>query len=333
MENLIFDGNYLLYKNVNSLFKMNVLYGELYNFLNKNVEKFIGYHKWKNVILVSDSKSKSWRSELTTGYKGKRVKNDDIDWDFVFETYEQWKLDIQEKYNITVYEYSNIEGDDYIASLIRRHNKLKMSNLVVASDHDLLQFIKYKLHETDSYINLQVSDIMGKEKLFIPVGYELWLDNYVEQHGNDIFVIDNSLQFINFIEFMLKKWTVIEIDKYGELFKKIVQGDASDNITSVYRTLTKTGKLRGIGEKTATKLWEFYKENIDSFFSTTDDNFLDDIILCIEKIKKIELDEAVKTSVKENIKKNIKLIELHNRHFPDWVNNKILEQISYNERK
>jgi hypothetical protein len=57
--NLIFDCNYLLYKNVFSLNKMKMLYGSLYDSLTNNINKYIDEFNFNNIFLVSDSNKKS----------------------------------------------------------------------------------------------------------------------------------------------------------------------------------------------------------------------------------------------------------------------------------
>jgi hypothetical protein len=61
-------------------------------------------------------------------------------------------------------------------------------------------------------------------------------------------------------------------------------GDKSDNIFSIYQTLTKSGKLQGIGESGAKKICEFYNTHFDININinTDDDTFKNNIIQCIE---------------------------------------------------
>lgn len=332
MDNLIFDGNYILHKNVHSLFKMNVLYGELFNSLIINLDRFANDKRWKHKILVSDSRKKSWRTEISNlKYKDGRVINNDIDWKWVYETYADFKKYVSEKYDFTVYEYDKIEGDDYIASLVNYYNKKNQSNLIIASDHDLLQLVKYNINSDKCYINCMLTDIIGKEKFYFPEGSELWIEKYNDVNGNDIFNLSIPDINIDYFNLLKNKYTEIQVNNYEELFKKIIQGDKSDNIKSIYETYTKTGKPRGIGKATAAKAWLFYNENISSTYKTADEQFLDDIILSISKVKKLDRSDETVKIIKNNIRHNIRLIELKNKHFPDWVNIQIMEDILNNE--
>jgi 5'-3' exonuclease len=109
---LIIDGNFILSKLVFTLHKHNLLFGGLHKALEHNIT---GYRKWypfANVFLVSDSKEKSWRKKIITEYKGTRKKDTDIDWNFVYTAYGEFKEEV--KSTMKVLEAPHIEGDDWI---------------------------------------------------------------------------------------------------------------------------------------------------------------------------------------------------------------------------
>lgn len=326
MTQILFDCNYLLYKNVFTLYKMNRLYSDLWVALDNNINKYISMNKWDNVYIISDSNKKSWRQQELSQYKGHRNRLEDIDWDWVFEQYNLWKTEISKKYNIL--QYDAIEGDDWIASLVLKGNKLNYSNVIITSDEDMPQLLNYKLNGKDSYINIQIIDHTGNEKVYLPIGWELYLKEINENQNDDIFNLDNSNEWRTFINKIINQWQYVEINPYQRLFVKIIQGDKSDNIKSIYEKLTTTGKVQGIGKAGAEKIWQFYKDNYKDYFNTKEKTFIDDLVNCIESVYKIELSITKKEQVKNNIIQNIKLIELHYRHFPDWVVEKIVDKLS-----
>jgi len=330
MDYIIFDGNYILMKCVYTLTKMNKLHGELWNLLDNNISKYTVMNKWEKIIVVSDSKKKSWRKELLDKYKAHRVKDDSIDWEFVFDTYMDWKDSIREKYNVL--EKDSIEGDDWIVSVIQYANKLGKSCVTISSDKDLYQLIKYKTKKKNSYINIQINDILGNEKVIIPIGWEIWLNEFKNNNANDVFSLDNSINNINFFNRILLNWNYEEIDCYSSLFEKIITGDKSDNIDSIYQKISKTGKIRGIGTATAKKMWDFYNKNYDIKF-TINDEFVDDLLNCLEFVSKDVFDTNLKNKIKNNIKLNIQLIQLHYKNFPDWVTEDIIKIINENLNK
>ena len=76
---LIIDGNYILSKNTFTLHKNNLLFGALHKSLEVTINNYRKWYPFANVYLVSDSKEKSWRKQLTTAYKATRKKDSDIE--------------------------------------------------------------------------------------------------------------------------------------------------------------------------------------------------------------------------------------------------------------
>lgn len=326
MANLIFDGNYILHKNVGTLHKMNRLYGDLWTCLDNNISKYVSMSKWDNIYIVSDSRKKSWRKDQLDEYKGKRKPLDGVDMVWVYEQYGLWKEEKKLKYEL--FEKDRIEGDDWIASIILKSNKMGQSNVVISSDGDMPQLLGYKVDGDKSWINIQINDHSGKEMVYVPLGWELWLNEYENNRSNDIFNLDNGYEWLNFFKRVTGQWQYEEINPMQKLFVKLVEGDKSDNINSVYESLTTTGKIQGIGKAGALKIWNFYKENYKDYFSTKDANLPEEIINCIERVKNVTMTDERKNIVRKNIKRNIGLIELHYRHFPDWVVDGIIEELN-----
>ena len=88
---LILDGNFVLNKLVFTLHKNNLLFGALYTSLENTVSTYKKWYPFANVYLVSDSKEKSWRKKINSSYKAQRKRDSDIDWEFVFNCYNEFK--------------------------------------------------------------------------------------------------------------------------------------------------------------------------------------------------------------------------------------------------
>ena len=88
---LIIDGNYILSKLVFTLHKNNLLFGALHKSLENTINNYRKWYPFANIYLVSDSKEKSWRKQLTSEYKATRKKDSDIDWNFVYTAYGEFK--------------------------------------------------------------------------------------------------------------------------------------------------------------------------------------------------------------------------------------------------
>ena len=108
---LIVDGNYFLYRAVFILHRLKTLYGDLETLLLHDYNNLSNAFPFTKIYFVSDSK-KSWRKSLYPEYKGKRKKDLDIDWEFVFETFEKFKDSIKGRHNCLLYQIDPFEGDE-----------------------------------------------------------------------------------------------------------------------------------------------------------------------------------------------------------------------------
>jgi 5'-3' exonuclease len=328
MQQLIFDCNYLLHKNVRTLHKHNTLYGDLYKALCLNIEKYTRMHNFSRIYFVSDSGKKSWRTQESTIYKGNREQDEDIDWKWVYKTYDEWKLDMKEKYNVV--QRPHIEGDDWIAVLIRKGNAKGWSSVVIASDRDMLQLVGYRLKGEKSYINIQIDDKNGSEKVFLPEGWEIFVQEYDNLRSNDIFNLDDGHSWVSFLNRVSRNYDKVEVNNFEKLFCKIVEGDKGDNINSIHLRPQKKNpsKMRRIGPKGALKVWNFYKENYKPIFSTDEETFPDDLINSYQKTHKLSLTDQEIDNIKEKIHQNIVLMELHHKHYPEWVMEEIADELT-----
>ena len=100
----------------------------------------------------------------------------------------------------------------------------------------------------------------------------------------------------------INKYNLNEIDSVESLLIKVISGDNSDNIQSVYQT-TKSGKVRGIGAKGARSIYETYIVEFGDPSLQDPDLFenIADIICEKKKISKTNIDHIV-----DKINKNMK---------------------------
>lgn len=324
MINIIFDGSYIVHKNVFSLLKTNTLYGDFATALTVNIKKFTELIPTAKVHLVFDGKY-SWRKQHDSNYKANREKDESIDWKWIYKELGVWIEAVLDTTNWKVYMENSIEGDDWIMALVKSHNKKNQTNIVIASDKDLLQLLKW----TDEYINIQVRDIMTLEKVYLPEGYNIFMDKLDQKNAeDDLFDISNkSYDIYSIINHFIRNYETEEINTRRFLFEKIVKGDKGDNIGSVYIKMTKNGKPRGIGEGGANKIWNIYSELYGDRYNTSDDVFLEKMIECIELNEKKVIDDDVKTNIRNNIRYNIKMMELNAKNYPLEVLETMVSQI------
>lgn len=307
---LIIDGNFILSKLVFTLNKNNILYGSLHQALDNAISNYRRWHPFANVYLVSDSKEKSWRKKLIGEYKSHRKKDSDIDWQFVYQAYSEFKEGLV---GVKVMEAPHVEGDDWISYISNKSNLEGRSTIIVSNDHDIKQLLTYNLDPL--YINIMTNEMYGKEKLFIPNNYQIFINKVSKLPNDDIFNLNDNKEFLSLMDKFITKYTIIEINPIEELVIKLISGDKSDNIPSVW-TQVKNGKKRGIGVKGAKGIYDSY---IDEFGEINlDDSDLQeniaDLICEKKKLSKTKIEEIV-----ENIEFNSKLIDLRLKNIPDEI--------------
>ena len=315
--NLIVDLNYILMRAVYSLSKSNMLYGNLGRALETSVLSYKRWFPFEKVYLVSDSKEKSWRKSLYEKYKENRKKDSDIDWEFVYASYSEFKEYIGTK-GFKILETNGIEGDDWIAYITEMSNSKCISNIIVSNDYDIKQLLRYDINE--DYINIMTNEIFNKTKLFMPRNYNIFLNKLKKFNNDDIFTLTSNPEFYKLILSFLEKHEVIEIDPVNALLIKIISGDTSDNIESVYTTYATNGRKRGVGEKGAESILEKYVVEFGDPL-LDDPNLVDnltDLVMEKRKVNSIYTDDIIR-----NINLNQKLVDLRLSNLPSEIVNKM----------
>jgi 5'-3' exonuclease len=262
------------------------------------------------VYLVSDSKERSWRKELHQNYKSNRKKDSDIDWSFVYKAYDEFKQNVK---GVKLLEYPRIEGDDWIAFLVQKSNQKKQSNFIVSNDHDIKQLIRFNLE--NEWINFMSNEMYNQEKIFLPKNYQIFLNKVSNKNNDDIFNLNDNTEFLSLMSRFTNKYQLNEIDNMESLITKIISGDTSDNISSVYQT-NKSGKVRGIGIKGAFSIYENYLSEFGEP-SLSDPDLFENIADLICEKKKVSKSNI--SSIVDRINQNMKLIDLRVESFPDEI--------------
>ena len=308
--NCIIDGNYILSRLVFTLHKNNLLYGALTQSLENTISNYKKMYPFANMYLVSDSKEKSWRKKLNDSYKATRKKDSDIDWSFVYKTYDDFKQNLK---SVKLLESPRIEGDDWISFLVQKLNENGQSNFIVSNDYDIKQLILFDLDK--EWINFMSNEMYNQEKIFLPKNYQIFLNKISNKPNDDIFNLNDNNEFLSLMNRFINKYNLNEIDSVESLLIKVISGDNSDNIQSVYQT-TKSGKVRGIGAKGARSIYETYIVEFGDPSLKDPDLFenIADIICEKKKISKTNIENIVK-----RIQDNMKLIDLNVNNFPQEV--------------
>jgi 5'-3' exonuclease len=308
--NLLLDGNYILSKLVFTLNKNNLLYGALHKSLENTINSYKKWYPFANIYLVSDSKEKSWRKRITGDYKSTRKKDSDIDWEFVYQAYSEFKEGLV---GIKVMESPHVEGDDWIAYICAMSNKNNISNIIVSNDYDIKQLLKYNIDPL--WINIMTNEMYNKQKLFLPINYQVFLDKLNKLPNDDIFNLNNNSEFIGLMNRYLNRYEINEINPTESLVIKLISGDKSDNISSAWSQV-KNGKKRGIGDKGAQFIYEQYVSEFGDIDLDDIDLYenIADLICEKKKLSKTQIESII-----DNIKFNSKLIDLRIKNIPDEI--------------
>jgi hypothetical protein len=319
--NLIIDGNYIINKLAYAFKNERTFLTDFPAALRKDFERAVNLYSFDNVYLLSDSKS-SWRKRFYADYKGKRKRDEEIDWNFVFDTYDEFKTEVKTQKKHDLIQIDELEGDDIIAYITKESNKKGYSNFIITNDRDIHQLLEFSLEK--NYINMIFNFKMSEEKLYLPKNYEVFFSKL--KNTIDIFDLDDNEDFKPFIASLIKKTNVNEISSEESLFCKLVTGDKGDNIKSCYYTVSTDGKERGIGDTGSEKIYKIYKDIHKDIIDFNSDVFVQNLAEVINFDKKIN-DEVKLNEVKSNIKQNRLLIKLDSNYIPKNIRDKLINEV------
>lgn len=243
---LIVDGNWLLLSRVAVLkdkFDINNSDNakqsagiEMKNTLIHSILKTIKYFDGiDNIIIVADGGSFRKSVEMTdrmkvtdrfsAEYKGNRKKESTTDWNYIFKCYNDFLSEISSI--ATVSRHYHVEGDDEVWYWSRYLNDNNINAIIWTSDCDLKQLIAARNGVFTAWYN----DRAG-----------LWLHSDCNI-SNDIVECFMHPQFDNPVLSRLKNQVIYNthyIDPESIVVKKVLEGDAGDNIPPVVWQLKKS---------------------------------------------------------------------------------------------
>jgi 5'-3' exonuclease len=163
------------------------------------------------------------------------------------------------------------------------------------------------------------NEMYNKEKLFLPKNYQIFVDKVSTLPNDDIFNLNDNSEFLLLLNRFLTKYDVNEIDSMESLVIKIISGDQSDNISSVWSQV-KNGKKRGIGAKGAKSIYDNYLSEFGEVNLLDPDLYenIADLICEKKKLSKTQIESIV-----ENIQDNVKLIDLRIDNLPEDIVSKM----------
>jgi 5'-3' exonuclease len=188
-----------------------------------SVNQVVRNHKIDHVVFCLEGRS--WRKEVYEPYKKNRVVDtlsqteEEIEENKLFwETYEHFCTYIREKTNTSVIRHENAEADDIIARFINLHPN--DTHYIISSDSDFVQLISENVHQYNGITNELIT-----------------INGFFKDNGKPSLDKD-------------KKQKLLEDPQY-QLFKKIIRGDAGDNVFTAYPRAPEKGSKNRIGIREA----------------------------------------------------------------------------------
>jgi 5'-3' exonuclease len=168
---------------------------------------------------------RSWRKDVYLPYKKNRIvdqqsitEEEAEESRMFWDTYEKFTQYIKEKTNVSVLRHERAEADDMIARFIHLHPN--DTHYIISTDSDYVQLITDTVHQYNGVTNELIT-----------------LKGYFKESGKP--VLDKE-----------KKPKLLEDPEYL-LFKKLIRGDAGDNVFSAYPGVREVGSKNKVGIREA----------------------------------------------------------------------------------
>jgi 5'-3' exonuclease len=180
------------------------------------------WREFKGTHVIFHTEGRSWRKDIYTPYKrnrsdarglqnAKEQEEDKVFW----ETYDQFKVFIQEKTNCSVMHNVQLEADDLIGGFIQLHPD--DDHVIISTDGDFAQLIAKNVRQYNGVSSITTTHAGYFDDKGLPVK---------DKKTKEILAAPDP------------EWL---------LFKKCMRGDTSDNIFSAYPGVREKGTKNKVG--------------------------------------------------------------------------------------
>ena len=340
---LIFDGNFWLHKTF--FIGQKIKQGKPFNFIDEpeadknlllwklsvdfaaEIKRFEGITN--RIVYTIDSSS--WRKTIQgeASYKANRVKSNEIDWNAIYQVHDEF-VKALEALGVTISRIKGAEADDLIFAWSAFLNQQGQNSMIISGDNDLLQLTNM---DKSSGANTLYYNKFDKDLHVFP-GFKTWLDQEDMQTTNDIFnlpldLVSNTKIHLRDI-IRANKMKLDEVNTNEFVFKKILIGDAGDNVSPLDLKVkeSKDGKTRvfRVTPNHANAVLDEFKK--DKVFINQSHLFNEENITQICEIAKrvIKIEKEI-PEIKAKWELNRNLVYLHKKCIPEKVVTDMLEQI------
>jgi 5'-3' exonuclease len=343
---LLIDGNYFLFRSFYVLPKTSGKAldskKEMDIFMRKlSIDFTSEMRKFRNIVdqVVFTIDSKSWRKDFfpEAEYKANRSEDGAINWDNFHKVGEEFKAILKKK-GVILHKVNGAEGDDLVFAWSVNCNLRGKSTIIFSGDKDLIQLVN-RNSSTDAFTLWYAN---ANKRLVAYEGFKDWM-NTDDPQVSDIFSMQKAISSSSFLKEQMRniikesKLEVEEVNAGDFGFKKVLMGDAGDNVKPVYyySEINKKGQNRnyGVSEKKAESvLLEFEKKygkfKVEYLY---DESYQRHI--CNLLIKVLSATRMTYEQIHRNIQDNTSLVILHQKSIPEPIYNQLFEHVESMEEK
>ena len=343
---LLIDGNYFLFRSFYVLPKSSGkaldTKKEMDIFMRKlSIDFTSEMRKFRNIVdqVVFTVDSKSWRKDFfpEAEYKGNRSEDSAVNWENFHKVSEEFKA-LLKKRGVILHKVNGAEGDDLIFAWSVNCNLRGKSTIIFSGDKDLIQLVNR--NSSTEAVTLWYAN--ANKRLVVYEGFKEWLKTD-DPEVSDIFSLQKAISGSSFLKEQLKqiikdsKLEVEEVNAGDFGFKKVLMGDAGDNVKPVYyyAEVNKKGQKRnyGVSEKKAESvLIEFVRKygkfRVEYLY---DESYQRHI--CNLLIKVLSATRMTYEQIHRNLQDNTSLVILHQKSIPEPIYNQLFEHVESMEEK
>jgi 5'-3' exonuclease len=277
-----------------------------------SVNQVVRNHGIDHVVFCLEGRS--FRKSLYEPYKKNRVvdamsvtEEEKAENELFWDTYDKFTTYLKEKTNCSVLRHENAEADDLIARFIHLHPD--DTHYIISTDSDYVQLISENVLQYNGVTNELVT-----------------INGYFKDNGKPVLTKDKTPKLLE------------DTPEYL-LFKKIIRGDAGDNVFSAYPGVREVGTKNKIGIREAFEDRNAQGFNWNNFMLQrwVDHNGVEHKVRdCYERNRTLidltaqpqEIKDAVDQRIKENV--SVAHVAQVGIHFMKFCGKYELEKISQN---
>lgn len=333
----VVDGNYFLFRTLYvlpRLGKSKELLGsseESQSFMTKLATDFAYQVRlFEGLIdkIVWTVDSRSWRKDFypEADYKGNRKQDSTINWENFSKVSEDF-IALLVRQGVIVSKIDGAEGDDLMYAWNTESLANNKSVIMFTGDRDLVQLV-CKNNDTHTILFSP-----AHKKLYTYQGFSEWMNSEEEETSSDIFDLmkvsvspENQAKKLLQTLVKKKKVDIIEVDPEEFRFRKVLTGDAGDNVTPAYWYVSKDRRY-GISEKKAEEIVSEFKQKhgVLSHMYLYNDELITDlanITIRVMKAKHMSREQII-----SNIKSNVNLMVLSAESIPEGILDEMFRSI------